>query len=274
MRQLSAQAVEEDTWKRLEGSNPMFLGHLIPISAFFMSLMILIPPFALLVLWCLKLGLVVNVDNLISYDSIVELRGYEAPNLRKIADKVGAAGFYAVVPDFFLGDPFLPENAERPTLTWLKDHAQSPSPLPLATLFSHLPLPKLELQGLRFFVLELHYDFLETEAEKIVVELAKHAYVQAAVILDPSFVTVEDINGVKVPILMLGAATDHRSPPEVLKQFEEALKAKSEVDFFVKIFPGVAHGWSLRYKEGDEHIVKCVKEAHQDMLDWFIKYLK
>lgn len=41
---------------------------------------------------------------------------------RKLADKVSASGFYVVVPDFFYGDPYAPENAERPLPVWLKDH--------------------------------------------------------------------------------------------------------------------------------------------------------
>jgi len=35
--------------------------------------------------------------------------------------------------------------------------------------------------------------------------------------------------GVKVPIAVLGAEIDQMSPPELLKQFEEVLSAKSEV---------------------------------------------
>ncbi|CAA3020365.1 endo-1,3 1,4-beta-D-glucanase-like isoform X2 [Olea europaea subsp. europaea] len=80
--------------------------------------------------------------------------------------------------------------------------------------------------------------------------------------------------GVKVPISILGAETDHRSPPELLKEFDAALNAKPEIDAFVKVFPGVSHGWSVRYKDDDEAAVKSAEEAHKDMLDWFVKYLK
>lgn len=41
---------------------------------------------------------------------------------RKLADKVAAAGFYVVVPDYFKGDPYNPEDAERPIAVWIKDH--------------------------------------------------------------------------------------------------------------------------------------------------------
>lgn len=41
---------------------------------------------------------------------------------RKLADKVAAAGYCVVVPDYFNGDPYNPEDAERPIAVWLKDH--------------------------------------------------------------------------------------------------------------------------------------------------------
>lgn len=47
-----------------------------------------------------------------------------------------------------------------------------------------------------------------------------------------------------------------------------------QVDGFVKIFPGVAHGWTVRYNAEDAGAVKCAEEAHQDMLGWFSKYVK
>jgi dienelactone hydrolase len=43
---------------------------------------------------------------------------------------------------------------------------------------------------------------------------------------------------------------------------------------FVKIFPKVSHGWTVRYNLEDAEAVKAADEAHQDLLDWFAKHLK
>ncbi|KAJ1379248.1 1,4-beta-D-glucanase-like [Sesbania bispinosa] len=48
----------------------------------------------------------------------------------------------------------------------------------------------------------------------------------------------------------------------------------ANLESFVKLNPGVAHGWTMRYKVDDEGVVKSVEEAHQDMLNWFIKQVK
>uniref|UniRef100_A0A251TCF5 Putative alpha/Beta hydrolase fold protein n=1 Tax=Helianthus annuus TaxID=4232 RepID=A0A251TCF5_HELAN len=58
---------------------------------------------------------------------------------------------------------------------------------------------------------------------KVVVELAKDGEIQFAALLHPSFVTLDDIKGVKVPIGILGAEINKRSPPELVKEFEAAL---------------------------------------------------
>lgn len=41
----------------------------------------------------------------------------------------------------------------------------------------------------------------------------------------------------------------------------------------MKIFPGVSHGWTVRYDPEDAAAVKAAEEAHQDMLGWFQKYI-
>ncbi|XP_073122147.1 endo-1,3;1,4-beta-D-glucanase-like [Henckelia pumila] len=203
-------------------------------------------------------------DSKFSVVLISDVNGYEAPNFRKLADKVAAAGFYTVVPDFFRGDPYVPENAERPISVWIKDHGPDQGfedAKPVIEALKSNGTSKIAAAGFCW-------------GAKVVVELAKCEYIEAGVLLHPSFVTVDDMQGVKVPLSILGAEIDQMSPPELVKQFETALNAKPEINCFVKIFPGVAHGWSVRYKEEDEHSVKSAAEAHSDMLDWFTKYLK
>ncbi|KAK6117277.1 hypothetical protein DH2020_048979 [Rehmannia glutinosa] len=194
---------------------------------------------------------------------VSDVFGFEAPNLRKLADKVAAAGFYTVVPDFLHRDPYVPVP-EKPFSIWIKDHGPDQGfedAKPVIEALKSKGITKIGAVGFCW-------------GAKVVVELAKYAYIQAGVLLHPSFVSLEDIQGVKVPISVLGAEIDQMSPPELLKQFEAALNAKPEVEGFVKIFPGVSHGWSVRYKDDDELEVKSAEEAHKDMLDWLVKHLK
>jgi len=93
----------------------------------------------------------------------------------------------------------------------------------------------------------------------VVVELAKVHEIQAAVLLHPSLITVDDIKDVKCPISILGAEIDKLSPPELLKQFEQVLSANSGVDHVVKVFPGVAHGWAVRYSDEDAAAAAAVQ---------------
>ncbi|CAI0560080.1 unnamed protein product [Linum tenue] len=79
---------------------------------------------------------------------------------------------------------------------------------------------------------------------------------------------------VKIPLAILGAEIDQMSPPALLKPFEAILAAKPGVDAFVKIFPGVSNGWTVRYNVEDEAAVKAVEEDQNDALEWFAKFVK
>ncbi|PWA70301.1 alpha/Beta hydrolase fold protein [Artemisia annua] len=60
-----------------------------------------------------------SLDSKLAVVLISDIYGYEAPKLRQIADKVAAAGFYVVVPDFFFGDPYA---SEKPMASWFPNH--------------------------------------------------------------------------------------------------------------------------------------------------------
>jgi len=187
--------------------------------------------------------------------------GFEAPNLRKIADQVASSGYFVVVPDFLHGDPY-DLSSSNPGM-WMQAHNPQNAfeeAKPVIAAIKEKGVSRIGAAGYCW-------------GAKVVVELAKVHEIQAAVLLHPSLLTDDDIKEVKCPISILGAEIDRSSPPELLKQFGQILSANSEIDHFVKIFPGVAHGWAVRYSDDDASAVASAKEALQDMSHWFNKYL-
>ncbi|KAI3899101.1 hypothetical protein MKW92_021738 [Papaver armeniacum] len=192
---------------------------------------------------------------------VSDVFGFEAPNLRKLADKVAATGYYVVIPNFFHGDPFTPEKTMA---TWYQSHQPDDAAeeaRPVIEALRSKGITAIGAAGICW-------------GAKVSVELSKLDDLKAIVMLHPSLVTVEDIKEIKVPISILGAEVDHMSPPELVKKFEEILSTKAEVDSFVKIFNGVRHGWTVRYNIKNEEVVKRAEEAHHDMLEWFFKYVR
>ncbi|XP_037415766.1 endo-1,3;1,4-beta-D-glucanase-like isoform X2 [Triticum dicoccoides] len=189
--------------------------------------------------------------------------GFQAPKLRKIADQVADDGYLVVVPDLLHGDPFRDE-ANISFQDWLKTH----SPVEAAEKTKVL-IAALKKQG----VSEVGVGGYCWGA-KVAVELSKSEEIQVVVISHPSLVTVDDMKEVKHPIEILGGELDQASPPPIVHQFEQALDQNNKIDHFVKIFPGVAHGFACRYNASDAFAVKTAEKARADMLSWFNKYLK
>ncbi|GMN45416.1 hypothetical protein TIFTF001_014616 [Ficus carica] len=195
---------------------------------------------------------------------ISDVFGYEAPNIRMVADKVAVSGFFVVVPDFFHGDPFKYIN-NTPLQVWLKDHGTDKGLEDVKPVIEALKSKSFSALGAAGFCW----------GAKVVTEISKSSkFIQAAVLLHPSFVTSDDIKGVNVPIAILGAEVDKYSPPALLKEFEEILTVKPEIDSHVEVFPNVGHGWTVRYDVNDEAAVNSAEEAHKKMLEWFFKYVK
>ncbi|KAM5550790.1 endo-1,3,1,4-beta-D-glucanase [Rosa sericea] len=193
-----------------------------------------------------------------------DIFGFEVPNLRKIADKVASkAGFNVVVPDFFYGDPYNPNNTQRNLTDWLRDHGTDKGFEDAKRVIAALKNKGVSGIGAAGFCW----------GGKVVAELSKGYCTKAAVLLHPYLVTLDDIKETKTPIAILAAQFDNSTAPELVKQFKEVLST-NKVDNFVKIFPGVSHGWTVRYNDDNVTAVKSANEAHQDMLDWFTKYVK
>ncbi|XP_009799861.1 endo-1,3;1,4-beta-D-glucanase-like, partial [Nicotiana sylvestris] len=149
---------------------------------------------------------------------VSDVYGYEAPNLRKLADKVAAAGYYVVVPEFLYGDPYNPENTEKPLSIWIQSHGTDKGFEDAKKVVAALKDKGISAIGAAGFCW----------GAKVVTDLAKSCYIQAAVQLHPSLVKVDDIKEVKASIAILAAEIDRISPPELIKQFEEILSSKPE----------------------------------------------
>ncbi|RVX22076.1 Endo-1,3;1,4-beta-D-glucanase [Vitis vinifera] len=176
-----------------------------------------------------------------------------------VFDKVAAAGFLVVAPDFFYGDPVDLSNPNFDRQVWIAAHGTDKGCEDAKAVIAALRSKGVSAIGAAGFCW----------GGKVVVNLASSDHIQAAVVLHPGRITDDEINEVKTPIAILGAEIDDASPPEQLEHFGEILSAKSGMDCFVKIFPGVAHGWTVRYSVEDEWGVKSAEEAHGDMLNWF-----
>ncbi|KAL7123914.1 hypothetical protein ABFS83_14G014000 [Erythranthe nasuta] len=191
---------------------------------------------------------------------ITDVFGFAPSHSREIADKVAAAGYYTVVPDFFRGDPYV---QGKPFAPWVKKHAPEKGikdAIPIIKALKARGITKIGVAGFCW-------------GGKVAADLSKRPYVEATVLLHPTYTTTQDIQGDKVPISILGGELDDLCKPELVKEFKNILKSKREVDSFVKIFPGVAHGWTLRYNN-TEFAIKKAEESHSDMLHWFDMHLR
>uniref|UniRef100_A0A7N2LUB2 Dienelactone hydrolase domain-containing protein n=1 Tax=Quercus lobata TaxID=97700 RepID=A0A7N2LUB2_QUELO len=212
-------------------------------------------------------------DFFILLDQIFQLRYIEATMFLsqvrntilspgKLADKVAAAGFFVVVPDFFHGDPVTDlSDPKFDRDTWMKAHNTEKGFEDAKPVIEALKSKGFSAIGAAGFCW----------GAMVLVKLASSTDLQAAVLLHPGRITEDEINN---SYFNIGAEIDHSSPPERLKQFGKKLSEKSEFDSFVKIYPGVAHGWTVRYNVDDESAVKSAEEAHLDMLNWFTKCVK
>lgn len=194
---------------------------------------------------------------------VSDVYGFQAPKLRKIADQVASMGYFVCVPDLLKGDPYT-DDPERPLSEWIKTH----SPVEAAERTKPL-IAALKKEGM-YAVGVGGYCW----GGKVAVELSKTDKIQAVVISHPYLVTVDDMKDVKHPIEILGGQRDTVSPPELIRQFDQALDKNKGIDHFVKIFPGAPHGFACRYDANDPFAVKTAEEARTYMVNWFNKYLK
>lgn len=200
---------------------------------------------------------------------ICDIYGWKVPQTRRLADKVAEAGHYVVLADFMENDFFSSPNPENPYEgldVYLARRSQ-----PKAIAEAGKVIDELRSQGFQHIGVAGF-----CWGGKITVSLINgSSKVDAAVMLHPSFLMIEEIKAVKVPLAILGAEIDEITPPAMALEFGAILAELPEVGekTMVKIFKGGDHGFSTRYDPQDVEAVGRAEEAYIDMLNWFRKYL-
>lgn len=187
-----------------------------------------------------------------------DIFGYRKPLLRKLADKVSHAGFLVVVPDLLHDDPFTGSFSTGELRPWQAKHPPTGYALDMTkSLVEALKDQGMGSVGAAGFCW----------GAKTAVTLGKENVVKAVVQCHPSGVAQADYEEVVVPISVLAA------PSDGVDKYVDLLEKRTEVKSFVKIFPGVTHGWTLRYDENDEVAMEQATAAHNLLIEWFTKYM-
>ncbi|CAM6118663.1 unnamed protein product [Calypogeia fissa] len=192
--------------------------------------------------------------------------GWDRPLLRKLADKVAAEGFVTAVPDFFKGDPINPDifPSGDEFQKWFAKHPVDSAVAETLAVIKVMKEKGIKSVGIAGFCY----------GGKVGTIIAKEGVVDAVVILHPGMVTNDEIKLVKTPFAILAAELDQTTTVAQVEEYKKILESQNEIDYFVKVFPGQKHGWTVRYDENDEKSFKPAHESHEDTINWFKKHLK
>lgn len=108
-------------------------------------------------------------------------------------------------------------------------------------------------------------------AKYAIQQIASDGYATAAAVAHPSFVTIEEVEAIKKPLLISAAETDPIFPVELRHQTEEAL-AKIKARYQLDLFSGVVHGYAVRGDIKDPVVKYAMTKTISDQVQWFAQF--
>ncbi|KAF2499536.1 alpha/beta-hydrolase [Lophium mytilinum] len=224
---------------------------------------------------------------------IVDIFGWEFPNVRLLADNYAKAGFTAYIPDVHNGDSlpieFLqdvePPLPVRENLTlvqktaatakvgatlgpWLLRHREAVSkPIIDGFIREVRKIPGTDHVGAIGFCWGGRYAILAAHETDPALKL------DAAYACHPSMVAVPgDFEGVKQPLSLACGSKDSLLDEKTVGQIKEVLEKNGGASE-VEVYEGQVHGFALRGDWQNEKDKQAMDQAEKQGIKWFEKYL-
>lgn len=189
-----------------------------------------------------------------------DIYGHDYNNVLLIADQLAKSGKYQVyIPDILKGDPVPSPHGDLGP--WLENH----------TAEITTPIVQGFLSGLRekigssAFIGLIGYCF---GAKYAIQQIGATGLADAAAVAHPSFVSIEEVEAIKKPLLISAAETDPIFPVELRYQTEASL-AKIKAKYQITLFSGVVHGFAVRGDINDADVKYAMEKTVADQLQWF-----
>ncbi|KAK7184562.1 hypothetical protein DPSP01_009034 [Paraphaeosphaeria sporulosa] len=196
-----------------------------------------------------------------------DILGIDFINVQLVADQFAANGYFTVVPDLFNGN-VVPVNppADFDLMKWVQTEMPHPpkvDPIVEATirhLRGELGVKRLGGVGYCF-------------GGKYVCRWLKEGKLDVGYTAHPSFVSTEELEGIKGPLSIAAAETDQIFPAEKRRESEDILQ-KMNVPYQMNLFSDVEHGFAVRADLSKKPAKFAKEQAFLQAVAWFDEYIK
>ena len=190
---------------------------------------------------------------------ITDIYGNHFKNTQLIADAIAKNGYRVLVPDILNGNPL--DTSKENLQDWLKKHTLEITE-PIINGFINKVKTELKPQ----FLGAIGYCF---GAKYTIRNMTETGPLDAGAIAHPSFVTIEEVQAIRKPLIISAAEIDPIFTTELRHQTEVELAKLDGVRYEITVFSGTTHGFAVK---GDlsQPLVKYAKEkALNDQLCFF-----
>ncbi|RLV96185.1 Protein AIM2 [Spathaspora sp. JA1] len=188
---------------------------------------------------------------------LTDVYGNHFNNTLLVADELSRGGYKVLIPDILLNDPIGPDlNFPK----WLAAHPRKITS-PIVDGF----LAKVRSELNPKFLVGIGYCY---GGRYVIQQLAEGKHFDAGAVAHPSFVHIEEVKGIKRPILISAAETDIIFPAELRRLTEDELY-KMGVRYQLDLFSGVEHGFAIKGDMSNPAVKYAKEKVVKDQVYFF-----